>query len=142
MNLAAWRLAMVLLLLSATLMLLGVCIGSAGFEDLLRPLVYPQVDPAHSALASQIVLDIRLPRTIGAWTAGALLGLAGAVAQGLFRNPLADPYLLGSASGAALAVALAGAAAWQAFSPAAAPPAHDAPPGSAPRVSVALSLQK
>jgi iron complex transport system permease protein len=107
MNLAAWRLAMVLLLLSATLMLLGVCIGSAGFEDLLRPLVYPQVDPAHSALASQIVLDIRLPRTIGAWTAGALLGLAGAVAQGLFRNPLADPYLLGSASGAALAVALA-----------------------------------
>ncbi len=39
-----------------------------------------------------------------------LLGLAGAVAQGLFRNPLADPFLLGSASGAALAVALAFAA--------------------------------
>jgi iron complex transport system permease protein len=37
---------------------------------------------------------------------GALLGLAGAVAQGLFRNPLADPYLLGSASGASLGVAL------------------------------------
>ena len=55
----------------------------------------------------QIVSDIRLPRTLGAWTAGALLGLAGAVAQGLFRNPLADPYLLGSASGASLGVALA-----------------------------------
>jgi iron complex transport system permease protein len=39
-----------------------------------------------------------------------LLGLAGAVAQGLFRNPLADPYLLGSASGASLGVALALAA--------------------------------
>jgi len=39
--------------------------------------------------------------------AGALLGLAGAVAQGLFRNPLADPYLLGSASGASLGVAAA-----------------------------------
>ena len=51
--------------------------------------------------------DIRLPRTLGAWLAGALLGLAGAVAQGLFRNPLADPYLLGSASGASLGVALA-----------------------------------
>ena len=51
--------------------------------------------------------DIRLPRTLGAWLAGALLGLAGAVAQGLFRNPLADPYLLGSASGASLGVAVA-----------------------------------
>lgn len=40
--------------------------------------------------------------TLLAWLAGALLGLAGAVAQGLFRNPLADPYLLGSASGASL----------------------------------------
>ena len=38
--------------------------------------------------------------------AGALLGLAGALAQGLFRNPLADPYLLGSSAGAALGVAV------------------------------------
>jgi iron complex transport system permease protein len=44
---------------------------------------------------------------VGACTAGALLGLAGALAQGLFRNPLADPYLLGSASGASLGVAVA-----------------------------------
>lgn len=59
------------------------------------------------AAAWQIVWDVRLPRTLGAWLAGALLGLAGAVAQGLFRNALADPFLLGSASGATLAVALA-----------------------------------
>jgi iron complex transport system permease protein len=57
-------------------------------------------------MAHQIVIDIRLPRSLGAWLGGALLGLAGAVAQGLFRNPLADPYLLGSASGASLGVAL------------------------------------
>ena len=57
-------------------------------------------------LAHLIVIDIRLPRSLGAWLGGALLGLAGAVAQGLFRNPLADPYLLGSASGASLGVAL------------------------------------
>ena len=44
---------------------------------------------------------------MGAFVAGALLGLAGAIAQGLFRNPLADPYLLGSASGASLGVAIA-----------------------------------
>ena len=57
------------------------------------------------AAPSDIVLwQIRLPRAIGAWFAGALLGLGGAIAQGLFRNPLAEPYLLGSATGAALGV--------------------------------------
>jgi iron complex transport system permease protein len=54
----------------------------------------------------QIIWDVRVPRTLGALLTGGLLGLAGAVAQGLFRNPLADPFLLGSASGASLGVAL------------------------------------
>ncbi len=53
-----------------------------------------------------LLRDIRAPRSMGAWLAGALLGFAGAVAQGLFRNPLADPYLLGSAAGAGLGVTL------------------------------------
>jgi iron complex transport system permease protein len=53
-----------------------------------------------------LIEQIRAPRTIGAALAGALLGLAGAIAQGLFRNPLADPYLLGSAAGAGLGVTL------------------------------------
>lgn len=78
---------------------LGIGIGSTGFQTVLEW----QNDP----IAAQIVWDIRLPRTLGAWLAGALLGLSGALAQGLFRNPLADPYLLGSASGASLGVALA-----------------------------------
>jgi len=68
------------------------------------------------AVTQQILWDIRLPRSLGAWLGGALLGLAGAVAQGLFRNPLADPYLLGSASGASLGVGLClswwGASTW------------------------------
>jgi iron complex transport system permease protein len=92
-------LTMGLLLASVALMLLGAGVGSTGFERVWRAWQDP--------LALQIVWDIRLPRTLGAWAAGALLGLAGAVAQGLFRNPLADPYLLGSASGATLGVALA-----------------------------------
>jgi iron complex transport system permease protein len=95
----AWLLAGGLLLASAALLLLGVSVGSTGFESVRNMLRDPQ--------AMQIVWDIRLPRTAGACLAGALLGLAGAVAQGLFRNPLADPYLLGSASGASLGVALA-----------------------------------
>ncbi|MFN5512039.1 MAG: FecCD family ABC transporter permease [Burkholderiales bacterium] len=53
-----------------------------------------------------LIMQLRLPRAASAWLAGAALGLAGAIAQGLFRNPLADPYLLGSAAGAHLAVSL------------------------------------
>ncbi|MGS5086709.1 FecCD family ABC transporter permease [Hydrogenophaga sp. A37] len=106
---ASW-LVVALLLAAAALAALGVCVGSAGFENLVGPLLNPHADPAATAMAQQIVWEIRLPRTLGAWGAGALLGLAGAVAQGLFRNPLADPFLLGSASGASLGVALALAA--------------------------------
>ena len=95
---------------ACVLTVLGLCVGSTGFENLIEPLWHPARDPEQTAMARQIVWEIRLPRTLGAWTAGALLGLAGAVAQGLFRNPLADPYLLGSASGASLGVALALAA--------------------------------
>ena len=100
-------LALALLLLALVLWLLGTGVGSTGLENLWPALWGQGGDPAAHAMAQQIVWDIRLPRTLGAWTAGALLGLAGAVAQGLFRNPLADPYLLGSASGASLGVALA-----------------------------------
>jgi iron complex transport system permease protein len=92
-------LASALLLAALAVLLLGAGVGSTGFESVLNA----RTDP----VAWQILWDIRLPRTLGAWVAGGLLGLAGAVAQGLFRNPLADPYLLGSASGAALGVALA-----------------------------------
>jgi iron complex transport system permease protein len=95
----AWGLGILLVVLAGVLLLLGAGIGSTGFENLLAA--------GDDPVALQIVRDIRLPRTLGAWLAGALLGLAGAVAQGLFRNPLADPYLLGSASGASLGVALA-----------------------------------
>ncbi|WP_244483922.1 putative F420-0 ABC transporter permease subunit [Devosia sp. Leaf64] len=60
-----------------------------------------------SRLRDAIVWDLRLPRVIAALGMGAGLALAGAVMQALTRNPLADPYLLGLSSGAALgAVAL------------------------------------
>ena len=80
---------------AVALVALGICVGSAGLENLLVPLLNPAQDPQQTAMAQQIVWQIRLPRTLGAWAAGALLGLAGAVAQGLFRTPLADPSLLG-----------------------------------------------
>jgi iron complex transport system permease protein len=91
-----WAAAHLGLTLSLAALVLGVCglaAGSTGWSF---------------AWATDwwIVESIRAPRTLGAFFAGGLLGLAGAIAQGVFRNPLADPYLLGSASGATLAIVL------------------------------------
>ncbi|MCV2354651.1 iron ABC transporter permease [Paucibacter sp. B2R-40] len=91
-------LLLALTLISSALLLIGVTVGSTGFG-----LSWLNSD---DAIQQQILWQIRLPRSSGAWVAGALLGLAGAVAQGLFRNALADPYLLGASSGAGLGVAL------------------------------------
>ena len=81
-----------LLILSGVLVLLGTLLGSMGASWNM------------AGSDQTVLLDIRLPRSLGAYLAGALLGLAGGIAQSLFRNPLADPYLLGSASGALLGV--------------------------------------
>lgn len=61
----------------------------------------------HTDFAWRVWFDIRLPRVLLALLVGLALALSGAVMQGLFRNPLADPGLLGISSGAGLAVALA-----------------------------------
>jgi len=64
------------------------------------PLVYGTlVAPSN---IETIILEIRLPRVILAGLVGAALATAGATYQGLFRNPLADPYLIGAAQGASL----------------------------------------
>ncbi len=92
----AWgarSLALVLLLLAAAGLLAGLAAGSEGWSG------------AWGA-EWELIASIRAPRTVGALLVGALLGLGGAIAQGLFRNPLADPYLLGSAAGAGLGVVL------------------------------------
>lgn len=97
-RLAAWLVCC----LAITLLLTGggLIVGTSSFETSLGWLLAPDAE-------SQVVLwQIRLPRTMGAWFAGALLGLSGAIAQGVFRNPLAEPYLLGTASGAALGVTI------------------------------------
>ena len=88
--------ALMLLTFGLTVVLLGTAAGSPGWQAWWSA--------GGDVVSHQIVWDIRLPRSLGAWLGGALLGLAGAVARGLFRNPLADPYLLGSASGASLGV--------------------------------------
>ncbi|MFM8154339.1 MAG: FecCD family ABC transporter permease, partial [Polynucleobacter victoriensis] len=59
-----------------------------------------------SSRSLDVLIDIRLPRVLSALAIGASLGLCGALTQALFRNPLADPALLGITSGAALAIAV------------------------------------
>ena len=81
------------LLLLILLVMLGLAAGAEGWSWAWRD-------------EADLITAIRAPRTLGALLAGALLGLSGALAQGLFRNPLADPYLLGSAAGAGLGVVL------------------------------------
>jgi iron complex transport system permease protein len=79
-------------------------IGPAGLSpgDSLAALV-----GAGSEAAGIIVREIRLPRALAAWAAGAALGASGAALQGLLRNPLADPGILGVSSAAALGAVIA-----------------------------------
>lgn len=93
--------------LLAVVALLSLSVGPTGITlaSLPRALGALFGAPADAgAIREQLVLiDIRLPRTLLAMFVGASLAVAGAMMQGLFRNPLADPGLIGVSSGAALA---------------------------------------
>jgi len=60
------------------------------------------LSPAWQPFEASIIWDVRLPRVLLAATAGAGLAVVGATLQALLRNPLADPYLLGTSAGAAI----------------------------------------
>src|SRR5512137_814190 len=87
--------------------LLSIVVGAVfiPFADVWRVL---NGQPPHEVTqAATIILTLRLPRTALVLLTGAALGGSGAAYQGLFRNPLADPYLIGVASGAGLGAVLA-----------------------------------
>lgn len=75
-------------------------------EVLLATLV-PSLDAAEPHWHHAIILDVRLPRVLLAAVAGGGLGVAGAVMQGLFRNPMADPAVVGVSGGSAFGAVLA-----------------------------------
>lgn len=74
---------------------------------LLSRLPLIQITPDWQETSETILFSIRLPRTLLIALTGAALGGSGAAYQGLFRNPLADPYLIGIASGAGLGAVIA-----------------------------------
>jgi len=81
--------------------LLSILLGSVQLPsaDILSALLFHE-----DGLASEILWDYRLPRTLFAIVIGAMLAMAGAMMQTLLRNPLADPYILGTSGGAAAGV--------------------------------------
>lgn len=87
-----------LLLLLAILFWVGIKTGSAPLSvlDAIK-----QLYAGNPSIESLILFEVRLPRTVLAALTGAALGLSGAVLQGMLRNPLAEPGLLGVANGAA-----------------------------------------
>ena len=84
------------LLLAATLLALHV-----GKADISLISAWQDLWTPERTLAEIVVWDIRLPRVLLALLVGATLGVAGAAMQGLLRNPLAEPGILGVSSGAA-----------------------------------------
>ena len=96
----------VLLLLAVASLLFSLASGSVetSWQELLA--IITGGDPGN-ALAAQVISELRWPRTVAAFTTGALLALAGSLMQVLLRNPLADPYVLGVSGGAATGALLA-----------------------------------
>jgi len=89
-------------------LLAGLLVGAVGLSpgavlaEVADRLPFVSVDSGLSEQEAAIVWDLRLPRVVLAALVGATLAAAGASYQGVFRNPLADPYLLGVAAGAGL----------------------------------------
>ena len=87
--------------------LLGLIAGLLlGAETLTPPEILALLTAPETPM-SRLILEWRLPRVLAAGCVGALLALGGAIFQGVFRNPLAEPYLLGSAGGAAMGATIA-----------------------------------
>ncbi|WP_370950294.1 FecCD family ABC transporter permease [Amycolatopsis sp. cg5] len=89
----------------------AICVGAAdlGWDRVLGEL-WAQVSGTTSPLdqrEADILWQLRVPRVVLAGLVGAALAVAGAAYQGVFRNPLADPYLLGAAAGAGLGATVA-----------------------------------
>jgi iron complex transport system permease protein len=108
----AWRLAVLGVVVAVVASVLGIALGSVTIPlgDTLSVLIDHLVPGATSSVppaTDAIVWDLRVPRVLTALVVGCALAVAGATFQGLLRNPLADPYVLGTASGAALGAAIA-----------------------------------
>jgi iron complex transport system permease protein len=101
-----WALAAGVFVVVATL--LGLALGPVDLgvvavaREVLSHVPFLGVESSFSATEDAILWELRAPRVVLGLLVGAMLASAGAAYQGVFRNPLADPYLLGAAAGAGL----------------------------------------
>ncbi len=94
---------LVLVLVLGGVLAAAACAG----HEWASPLELARALAGDTDMRSRLLFEWRMPRVLAAALVGVLLGLGGAVFQGVFRNPLAEPYLLGSAGGAALGATIA-----------------------------------
>jgi iron complex transport system permease protein len=99
-----WKSLLVLVLLALVVFLAALLIGSSGIG--LRQALAALSGGADEATRN-VLLAVRLPRVLAAFGVGSLLALSGVLLQALFRNSLADPYVLGVSGGAAVGALLA-----------------------------------
>jgi iron complex transport system permease protein len=92
-----WLLILILVIATGISAVICIAIGPSGI---------PVLGGMDADMTSLILTEIRLPRVIVALLVGAGLAAAGTAMQGLFKNPLADPYVIGTSSGAALGAAI------------------------------------
>ena len=108
-----WGSALLVLGVLAGCAVLGIAVGAVDLPvgsvvaELLDKLPGVDIESGLSERQAAILWELRVPRVILAGMVGGMLAMAGAGFQGVFRNPLADPYLLGVAAGAGLGATLA-----------------------------------
>src|SRR5476649_2307543 len=90
-----------LVLAAAALAAFAFALATGSTRLSLPELLQALASPGDS-VAGEIVMRLRLPRALAAFSVGGLLALAGALMQVLLRNPIADPYVLGMSGGAAV----------------------------------------
>ena len=99
-----WRTLVILALLAAVVFLVALLTGSSGIG--LREALAALAGSGDEATRN-VLIAVRLPRVLAAFGVGSLLALSGVLLQALFRNSLADPYVLGVSGGAAVGALLA-----------------------------------
>ncbi len=110
------RLILILLLLGGGLVIASLLASAFGavtipLPDILKmalnKIAVFDFTPTWGAVDETIIFQIRLPRVVGGALVGAALATAGVLFQGLLRNPMADPYIIGTSAGAALGATIA-----------------------------------
>ena len=95
----AGRLIPLLSLIALLSVFVAISVGSTA----LHPQTLSALFGTQDSVLREVIVELRLPRAMNAFTTGGLLALAGVLMQVLLRNPLADPYVLGISGGAAVA---------------------------------------